>query len=123
MKKILLGLGALFVASQIFGDENKESTAGTDSCDAYYNVNGSSICETLLPDMGYVWWNDAPDGDGWYAIAQFENLYQMGAGAFEQGVKALAAATADPSSPQYANAQQVLGSYYITTSGGPLAAA
>ena len=124
MKKIILGLSAAFLAYQFLGDDSTEDSAtGTDSCNAYYNVNGNAVCETLLPDIGYVWWNDAPDGNGWYAVDQFQNTFNMGAGAHETSIKVSAANTVDPDNPQYNNAQQVLNNAYITTSGGPLAAA
>lgn len=95
----------------------------TDNCTAHYLLNGIKVCETLLPDYGYFWW-DGYDGAGWYSHYQF-NLGKKAKVRGMTDLELLAEWTADAmniSSPNYSTARSNLRDAYLNN-GGPLPSA
>lgn len=117
-KKLIFGAVILGGLLMISSSSSSSSTAtgggggGADPCPKYFNVSGTRICETLLPDMGYVYWKGGAGGDGWYSYSQFPAQYGMSQAAFNNIIKSSAANTLNPSHVQYTQSQAVLNNAY-----------
>lgn len=110
---VLLGLFAMSSNSS----ETNTNGGGGDPCAAYYNVNGNRVCETLLPDMGYIYCKGLNAGDGWYAYSQFPAQYGMAPASWEQFLRNAAQNSLDPSNPQYVQSKNLLQNAYRGTTG------
>lgn len=99
------------------------------TCDNY-KFNGIVVCEDLLPDYDFFWW-DGLDGPGWYNLNQFrfsrpgaQNIQINVNGvsmSFPDAIKEWLRISSDVGNANYTSAMSNLRNYY--TSGGPLAAA
>lgn len=108
-------LGGLLMMNSSSANDNGAGGGGgggADPCSKYFNVSGVKTCETLLPDLGFVYWKGGAGGDGWYAYSQFPVQYGIAQASWETTIRNAAANTLNPAHAQYNQSQTLLNNAY-----------